>query len=72
MGGEFREVMEVGWLYKFDSGFCTKCGKKLDSTDGKDDRAAYSKCIRCGLKYCCECWEPDFMEVCPKCGCGCS
>ncbi len=59
-------------MIKNSAGYCVGCGRKLGSRvkEGKESPVSYTKCIRCGLKYCSDCWQPDFIEVCPRCCCG--
>ncbi|PKM82335.1 MAG: hypothetical protein CVU89_04850 [Firmicutes bacterium HGW-Firmicutes-14] len=54
----------------FKTHMCAKCGKKLEgANNGNGNSPLYNRCIKCGLKYCYECWQPEFIEVCPRC-CG--
>jgi hypothetical protein len=39
---------------------CAGCGKQVTGV-------SFIKCIRCGREYCEECWQDDFLEVCPRC-----
>lgn len=52
----------------FGGGCCAGCGKSLGTGSRTEvDKPAYFKCIKCGLIYCSDCWEPDFVELCPRC-----